>query len=60
MLALEKYPIPFVCFRKTFLNVFAPAKYHPTELTFQRNQKFPSQKGKGEKNRKRRSKEKEM
>ena len=36
-------PQPFICvhFRKTLLQVFALAKHHPTQLTFQRKLKFP-------------------
>jgi hypothetical protein len=43
VLALAEYPFSHVCFRKTLLHVFALAKHHPTQLTFQRNLKFPLQ-----------------
>ena len=40
MLALAKHPFTCVYFRKT-LHMFAPAKHHLTQLTFQRTLKFP-------------------
>jgi hypothetical protein len=41
VLALAEHPLSYVCFRKTLLHVFAPAKHHPTQLTLQRILKFP-------------------
>ena len=36
-------PLPLTCvhLRKTLLYMFAPAKHHPTQLTFKRTLKFP-------------------
>jgi hypothetical protein len=34
LLALANRPFTRACFRKTLLNVFAPAKHHLTQLTF--------------------------
>jgi hypothetical protein len=36
MLALAEHPFNCVCFRKTLLHVFAPAKHHLMQLAFQR------------------------
>jgi hypothetical protein len=41
VLALAKHLFTCVCFRKTPLYVFAPAKHHPTQWTFQRTLKLP-------------------
>ena len=35
------WPFTSVCFRNTLLHIFAPAKHHPTQMTFHRNLKFP-------------------
>ena len=43
MLALAKHPSTCVHFKKMLVHVCAPAKHHLTQLTFQRNQKFPLQ-----------------
>ena len=40
---LAKYPFTCVCFRETLLHLSAPAKHHPTQLTFQRTLTFPLQ-----------------
>lgn len=37
---LVKHPFTSVCFRRTLLHLFVPAKHHPTKLTFQRTLKF--------------------
>jgi hypothetical protein len=34
VLALAKHPFTCVCFRKTLLYLFAPAKHHLTQLAF--------------------------
>ena len=36
-------PLTCVCFGKTLLHMFAAAKHHPTQLTFQRNHNIPLQ-----------------
>jgi hypothetical protein len=41
MLVLAEHPSSCVCFMETFLYMFALAKSHPTQLTFQRTLKFP-------------------
>ncbi|EDL76056.1 rCG24467, partial [Rattus norvegicus] len=41
MSALVKHPFTCIHFRKTILHLFDPAKYHPTQLTFQRPLEFP-------------------
>jgi hypothetical protein len=41
MLPLAEHPFTRVCYRETFLYVFAPAKHHPTQLTFQKAPTFP-------------------
>jgi hypothetical protein len=41
MFAFTEHPFTRVCFRKTPLHVFAPAKHHLTLLSFQRTLKFP-------------------
>ena len=41
VLALAKHPFICVHFRKTVFHVSAPAKHHLTQLTFQRDHKFP-------------------
>ena len=38
-----KHPFTCVHLGKTLLHMFAPAKHHPTQLTFQRTPKFPLQ-----------------
>ena len=35
------WPFTSVCFSNTLLHIFAPAKHHPTQMTFHRNLKFP-------------------
>jgi hypothetical protein len=40
MLVLADHPFSCVCFSEMFLHVFALAKHHPTQHTFQRTLKF--------------------